>query len=160
MADGVSFKMVTEQFTKALDDRQRRMPGAAMWAVREAGRVAKKTARAQTPVLKDKQAASVAQMRKDRKFHAAGGVGPTKTGGTADRPIRGLLRASIGPSKNVKRLGPHEVSLKVGPRGERTHLYAAKIEKRAHMMAAGEAAAQAAMKGIAERAFARVWKGR
>jgi hypothetical protein len=74
--------------------------------------------------------------------------------------VRGLLRASIGPSKNVKVLGGGEFSLKVGPRGERTHLYGGKIEERAHYMAAGERAAQVAMKAIAERAFNRVWKGR
>ena len=155
MADGISFKMVTEPFTKGIAERQKRMPRAAMYAVREAGRVAKRTGRANAPVLKDKSRLSHRELQ---KYGKAGFN--TKAAYTGNQPIPGLLKASIGSSKRLKRLGESEFSVKVGPRGQRVHLYAGKQEARAHFMAEAEKAAQAAMPEIARRAFGRVWKGR
>lgn len=148
MPDGVSFRIVTEPFMSGLRQREARMPRAAMWAVREAGRVGKKAARQKAPVLKDSRYSKVSAQRKAGR----------SVRGSFDEPVSGLLRASITPSKNVKRLGG-VVSLKVGPRGARVHLYAGKIEEKAGYMAAGEAAAAAALPAIAERSFNKVWKG-
>lgn len=135
------------------------MPRAAMWAVREAGRTVRREAKANAPVLKDKGAVGVRTYQADRKFRAGGGIGPLRGGGTS-QPIRGLLKASIAPSKNVKQLGTAAFSLKVGPRGDRVHLYSGKAEARSGFMAAGDRAAQDAMPAIAARAFGRVWQGR
>lgn len=146
MADGISFRMVTEPFTKAIATREARMPAGARFAVRQAGRVATKAARAKAPVLGDKTVISHAAAKK-----------LAKTGTATSGPVRGALRASIAPSKNLTRDSPAGYSLKVGPRGPRAHLYAQKEEARAGYMAAGEAAAKAAMPAIAAAAFNRVW---
>jgi hypothetical protein len=154
MADSVSFKMLTEPFTKGIHQREARMPRAAMYAVREAGRVAKTAGRKQAPVLKDTSKLSHAKLQ---RYSRAGFN--VKAAYAGNQPIPGLLKASIHSSKRLKQLGDSEFSLKVGPRGERVHLYAGKIEERAHYMAAAEAAAKAAMPAIAQKAFNRVWKG-
>ena len=67
MADGIEFKMITEPFTAGIADRQKRMPRAAMWAVREAGRAVKITAKAKAPVLADKSVTSASAYRRAYK---------------------------------------------------------------------------------------------
>lgn len=143
MADGVSYTMVTKPFTDFLDDRQAKMRRAAMFTVREGGRVAKAAARGAAPVLRDRSAVRVTAW---------------KRGGRAwsNAPVAGLLRSSITPSRRLQTYGD-TWSLKVGPRGARVHLYAKKEEARAHFMAAGFAAVEAAMPAIAQRAYDRVW---
>lgn len=155
MADGIGFRMFTEPFTKAIDERQQRMPRAAMYAVREAGRVAKRTGRAKAPVLKDMSRLSHRELQ---KYGKAGFN--TNAAYSGNQPIPGLLKASIGSSRRLRQVGQSEFSVKVGPRGQRVHLYAGKAEARAHYMAEAEKAAHAAMPEIARRAFTRVWKGR
>lgn len=143
MAETISFRMLTGPFNTFLADRERRMNRASMWAVREAGRRARKAAAAQAPVLQDKSAPTVRQVKRG---HA-----------TTDKPVAGLLKASIKASKAMK-LEPGTASIKVGPRGPRVHLYAEKQEKRYGYMAAGEQAAQAELQAIAMEAFERVWR--
>ena len=155
MADGIEFKMLTEPFQAAIKDRQKRMPRAAMYAVREAGRVVKREAKAKAPVLQDRSVVGAAAYRRAYKARKQGVQGPIRGEGG---PVRGLLRQSITSSRNLKRLGPSEFSVKVGPRGPRAHLYAKKIEDRAHYMAAGETAGRAALPAIAQKAFDRVWR--
>jgi hypothetical protein len=155
MADGISFKMVTAPFHAAIKQRQARMPGAARFAVREGGRVARKAARAKAPVLADKTAVSAGAYQRAFKQRKLGTAGPIQGEGG---PVRGLLRASITPSRNLKSLGSSEFSLKVGPRGPRAHLYAQKEERKHGYMAAGDEAAKAAMAAIAAAAFNRVWR--
>jgi hypothetical protein len=77
--------------------------------------------------------------------------------GAYDVPVPGLLKASITPAKNLKRLGPSVYALKVGPRGQRAHLYAQKAEGKYGYMQAGENVAKAALKVTAEAAFNKVW---
>jgi len=155
MADGVSFKMVTKPFTDAIGKREALMPGAARGAVRKAGIVVQKAARAKTPVLSDKSVVSAARHKKDWAAYKKGGsTGAAPTSG----PVRGLLRASITPSRRLTQTGKSSFSLKVGPRGPRAHLYAQKEEARAGFMAAGEAAGRSAMAAIAQEAFDQVWK--
>ena len=155
MADGIEFKMITEPFTAGIADRQKRMPRAAMWAVREAGRAVKITAKAKTPVLADKSVTSASAYRRAYKQRKKGVQGPIAGEGG---PVRGLLRQSITASRNLKQLGPSEFSLKVGPRGPRAHLYAKKIEDRAGYMAAGEIAGRSTLAVVSQQAFDRVWK--
>lgn len=152
MADHIDFRMFTEPFFRMVADRERRMPNAARWAVREGGRVARRTARTRAPILKDKTVASHRQLQRRRKQGE-------DVAAAYDKPVPGLLRASITPSKNLKQHGDAEFSLKVGPRGQRVHLYAQKIERQSHYMAAGEAAAKLEMERIARTAFERVWRG-
>jgi hypothetical protein len=135
--------MVTEPFHATIRQRQARMPRAAMWAVREAGRVTRRAAAAKAPVLKDRSAPTVRQVRRGLA--------------TADRPVRGLLRASVKASRAVRE-GPATYSVKVGPRGARVHLYAGRQEARFGYMRAGEDAGRAAMAAIAAEAFGKVWR--
>lgn len=153
--DSITFKINADRFHQAIGDRQRRMPHAARWAVREAGRVAKREARKRAPVLKDRTVTAAAVARGAR-FRKAGNIGPIPS--STNGPVAGLLRASIAPSKRLKQVGDSEFSLKVGPRGLRVHLYAQKEERRAGYMAAGEAAARAQVGRIAQEAFDRVWR--
>lgn len=155
MADGIEFKVFTEPFKVFVDDRQKRMPRAAMYAVREAGRTVKRTAKAKAPVLSDKSVVTAAAYRRAYKQRKAGVQGPIQGEGG---PVRGLLRQSISSSRQLKQIGKSEFSVTVGPRGPRARLYAKKIEDRAGYMAAGEAAGHAALGPIAQRAFDRVWK--
>lgn len=155
MADSITFKLDAGRFHQAIGDRQRRMPNAARWAVREAGRVTKRAARAKAPVLKDKTV-TAAGVARGARFRKAGNIGPVPSADTG--PVRGLLKASIAPSRRLKQVGDSEFSLKVGPRGPRVHLYAQKEERRAGYMAAAEAAARAEMGRIAQQAFDRVWR--
>jgi len=155
MADGIAFSMITEPFHKGIAQRQARMPRAAMYSVREAGRVVKVAAKKAAPILKDPNAVTASQLARGTKFRKAGGIGPVMT---ADRPVRGLLRASIKPTRNIRRVGDM-YELKIAPRGARVHLYSGAQEERFHYMAAGEAAGAAALQGIAKRSFDKVWKG-
>jgi hypothetical protein len=152
MADGISFKMITESFDFGIKDRQARMPRAAMWAVREAGRTVKKVERAKAPVLKGGGPSAKTLGRLNRR------AGFTVGKGAYDAPVPGLLKASITPSKNLRQLGVSSYSLKVGPRGQRVHLYAQKAEKKHGFVQAGEDAAAAALKAVSEQAFAKVWE--
>lgn len=145
MADGLTFKMVTEPFHKGIVERQVRMRRAAMWTVREGGRVVAREARANAPVL---GAGSGAIKYRAWKSSGAGGTGP----------VAGLLRNSIRPSKRLQASGAGW-SLKVGPRGQRVHLYAGKQEERARYMAAGYAAAEEMMLLAGTEAYGRVWRG-
>lgn len=144
MPDGVEFKMVTEPFMAAIKDRERRMDKATMWVVREVARTVKKEARRSAPVLKDANAIRLRQFRK-------------LTSGWGDAgPVVGLLRSSISPSKRLRKEGGG-YALKVGPRGPRVHLYAAKQEQRTEFMAKGYAAGMAQVRSIAERGFGATW---
>ena len=155
MADGVSFEMLTAPFDKYMASRQARMPRAAMYAVREAGRVVKRAAKANAPVLADKSVVSAAAYRRAYKQRKAGVQGPIQGEGG---PVRGLLRQSISSSRRLKQIGKSDFAVSVAPRGPRVLLYKAKIEERARYMAAGEAAGRAALPLLTQRAADRVWK--
>lgn len=144
MADGFEFKMVTEPFMKWADERQVRMERAAMWTVREGGRVVKREARTRAPVLSDSSAIKYRAWRSG--------------GGQESGPVVGLLRNSISPARRLRREGPYW-TLKVGPRGFRVHKYAGKEEDREHYMEAGYGAAEAMITAVALDAYGRVWKG-
>lgn len=151
MADSIGFNMLIDPLVAAITSRQVRMPRAAMWSVREAGRVAKKAAQQKAPVL---AGGYVSHKTLQRQRRSGYNVSASYQG---NRPIPGLLKASITPSKNVKQVGV-AVTLKVGPRGQRVHLYAGKIEQRVPYMEAGYQAAQAALPALSAQAFNRVWK--
>ena len=59
-----------------------------------------------------------AAYRRAYKARKQGVQGPIRGEGG---PARGLLRQSITSSRNLKRLGPSEFSVKVGPRGPCAH---------------------------------------
>lgn len=118
----ISFKIDTAPYHAWVAERDRRMRRAAMWTVREGGRVVRREARSRAPVL------------------------------------TGALRKSIAPSRRL--IEQRDAwSLKVGPRGQRVHLYAGKEEEREGYMAAGYAAAETMMAAVAERAYTKAWKG-
>lgn len=147
MSDNISFKVFAEPFHKAIQERQVRMRRAAMWAVREGGRTVKRVGRDRAPVLKDDHAMRYGDFRRRSRIGKV----------SADRPVAGLLKNSIAPSRRLKDEG--EVwSLKVGPRGPRVHLYAGKEEDRAHYMETAYAVTESMQAEIARRAFEAVWK--
>jgi hypothetical protein len=133
MADGFSFKFsgldqLRHEF-KAIDKRADR---GAMWAIREAGRRVKREAKREAPV-----------------YHGEpdGDIDP--------RVIKGAYKKSIRSSKNLKRHGVGDYSLKVGPRGEKVHLYAEKVEEQYHPMTKGYERVLPQIRAIHERAWSR-----
>lgn len=161
MADGISFRVFTKPFDDLIADRSKRMDRAAMFAVRDAGRVAKRVGRANAPVLKDKTLQSHRQLQKrirggDLSAKAAYGTRDENGVYKASTPIPGLLKASISSRKNLQRLGTGIYVNKVGPRGLRVHVYAGKVAVKA--MQKAEEAAKAELARIARAAFERVWR--
>lgn len=154
MGDGISFRVVTAPFTDWAKDREKRMNRAAMFAVRDAGRIARRVGRTAAPVLKDSTLESHRQIQKRIRSGDESG----KAAYSGGKAIPGLLKASIASSKNLKFEGVGSYSLKVGPRGQRVHLYAGKAEKNHQFMAAAEEAAKAELERIAKEAFERVWR--
>lgn len=150
MGDAIGFKMFTEPFKVGIADKEKRMDRAAMWAVREAGRTARRAASAAAPVLKDKTKQSHRQLQRRKKQGE-------DVSGAYQQAVPGLLKASIRPSRMIKH-GIGSYSVKVGPRGPRVHLYAGKAEQRKPYMEVGEAAARAALEAVAREAFGRVWR--
>lgn len=143
MPDGISFTFDTAPFKAFLSDRDRRMKQAAMYNVRAGGRVVAAVAKAKAPVLKDRTAQTVRAYRKSK--------------GAVNAPVRGLLKASIKPSRRLRYDGV-TWSLKVGPRGPRVHLYAAKQEDRTGFMRDAYAAVESQMKIIAQSTYDKVWR--
>lgn len=89
MSDGISINVDSEAFTKAMDDHIAKAPRAAMYAMRQAARVARIAGRAKAPVYK----------------------GPARVG-----VVKGELRASIKPSRNITQAGD-VFSMVIGPIG-------------------------------------------
>lgn len=123
MADGFSMSMLTKPTMDAMADMAKRTDRATMWALREVGRQIKREARKRAPVYKGVRAAAT---HREMKALAKAGM----TGSTGNVVISGLLKNSIGSSRRFKREAGGAYIIKVGPRGERTHLYAGKIEAR------------------------------
>lgn len=144
MADGFDFSMVTKPLVDALAERNRVMERAAMWAIRETGRAVRAAAKAEAPVYKGGMS--------QRAYKRGGG----RAGVGVSAPVSGLLRSSI---KSSRMIGGHGVfRLTVGPRGDRVHLYAGKIEADKPYMEAGYAAAMAAGPAIWAGAVAHVMR--
>ena len=142
MADGFQFSMSGIPGLKAgLDARSAKMERGAMWALRETGRVAARAAKAVTPVYKGPGLTQKA-FKADRK---AAGI---------NAPVRGLLRASIKPSRRVTSAGG-AMYLRVAPRGLRVQIYRGKIEGQVPYMEVGRAAAMAAAPAVWAEAIAR-----
>ena len=144
----LDFRIVTKgarELERSFNDINRHTERATMYAVREAGRRTKQVAKREAPVLGDKSAAT-------RRQHAAGEAG--------NRPVRGLLRASIHSSRRLTRTGAGGFAVRVAPRGDRVHLYSQRIEalygymRKAHETVAPELAE------IARKAWERSTRGR
>ena len=169
MANQIRWKIDTSEFTAFMEDRKIRMRRAAMYNVREGGRVVARAAKEKAPVLKDNRYPTVTAMNRGMRFRAAGGIGPfpgqqalamnpdTGQQSVYGGPVRGLLRASIKPSRQLRRIGLDTFALKVGPRGLRVHLYSQKQEDRYYYMEAGFHAVEAQMAIICQRSYARAW---
>lgn len=129
MSDWIN--VVTKPTRDALDDIDRRVDRATMWALREAGRAAKKAARNRAPVYRG--------FRRDVE--------------------KGRLKRSISSAKKFRRNGDALV-LTVGPRGWRTILYAAKVERLHPYMAEALAEAGPALSEAAARGWRRAMERR
>lgn len=138
------FKAIVGPTQAALRDMSRRVDRASMWALRETGRAVKTEAKRRAPVLKGAGTIS-------RKRHKELG------GGHSTPPVAGLLKASISSSKRLRKVGAAYV-VKVGPRGDRVHLYAGKAEAANPYMKPAHEAAAARMGDIHANAWARAMK--
>jgi hypothetical protein len=138
-------------FKKNLDTINKRVDRATMWALREAGRKVKQEARRNAPVY---QGAATLTYRQFKTFQKTTGY---KGSIGNDVVISGLLKNSISSSKRLK-VKTGEYSLKVGPRGQRVHLYAAKAEARHPYMKPGRDAADAQLKAICVKAWGKAIK--
>lgn len=125
MADGFSMSMLTKPTTDAMADMARRTDRATMWALRETGRKIKQEARKRAPVYKGKSGRVNLRYSQFRKFQKASGYKGSISNNVV---ISGLLKNSISSSRRFRREAGGAYVIKVGPRGQRTHLYAAKIE--------------------------------
>lgn len=130
---------------RSMTNLEREANRAQMWAVREAGRRTTRVAKKKAPVLGQGRGIT----RKEQK----------DGGNPRNQPVRGLLRASIKSSRRLFREGA-SVAVHVAPRGERVHLYSQKIEALYGYMAEAHDAVAPQLREIAERAMARVIRGR
>jgi hypothetical protein len=148
VADRFSASFLTAAFERELRAKAASVARAAQWALRDAGRATQRAARRKVRVYKGPGAVSVASARK-----------VWKSGGTVARSevVAGLLRDSVRPSRRIIRAGPVLI-LRVGPRGPRAHLYAAKIDAEDHFMDAGREAGEARLGLAMVEALGRVWR--
>lgn len=117
--------MLTKPTTDAMADMAKRTDRATMWALREVGRQIKREARREAPVYKGKAGRVNMRFSQFRRFQKASGY----KGSIANTVvIPGLLKNSISSSRRLRREAGGAYVIKVGPRGQRTHLYAGKIE--------------------------------
>jgi hypothetical protein len=129
--DGFSMSMLTKPATDAMADMAKRTDRATMWALRETGRKIKQEARKRAPVYKGRAGAVRMRYSQFRRFQKA----TNYKGSIANNVvISGLLKNSISSSRNFRREAGGAYVIKVGPRGQRTHLYAAKAEARRQYM--------------------------
>ena len=141
MPDGLSFSIITKPLTDDLAARTKTMDRAAMWALRETGRVCRVAAKVDAPVYRGGMTQKA--WRADRR---AAGI---------HAPVSGLLRSSI---KSSRRMGGFTGfrTITIAPRGNRVRLYSGKINALVLFMQRGQAAAEAAAPAIWARAVAHV----
>lgn len=149
MADGFSMSMLTKPTLDAMADMSKRTDRATMWALRETGRQIKRESRRRAPVYKGRRA--TASFRLMKNLQKAGATGPL----TNDVVVSGLLKNSISSSKRFKREAGGNYVIKVGPRGQRVHLYAGKIEAQSAYMRPAYDIVTPAMSEIHARAWAK-----
>lgn len=125
MADEFSLSMLIKPTTDAMTDMAKRTDRATMWALRETGRKVKQEARRQAPVYKGNAGRVNLKYSQFRKFQKATAYKGSISNNVV---ISGLLKNSISSSRRFRREAGGAYVIKVGPRGQRTHLYAAKIE--------------------------------
>lgn len=136
----ISAKITTGPIKQALGDLERRSDRATMWATREVGRDVKRMARRTAPVY---------QPTARTTLH-----GPSKPKAGV---VPGLLRDSIRPSRRLRKTRDGYI-LKIGPRGQRVHLYAGKAEAVHPFMAVAYAYAVGRSRVTYERGWARAMK--
>lgn len=124
-ADGLSMSMLIKPTTDAMADMAKRTDRATMWAIRETGRQIKREARREAPVYKGKAGTVNLRFSQFRRFQKTTGY---KGSIASNVIIPGLLKNSVSSSRRLKRAAGGAYMIKVGPRGQRTHLYAGKIE--------------------------------
>lgn len=152
MADNAlgDYRTLIQPFIDGVAQMNQRTDRATMWALREVGRQVKREAMRHAPVY-DKKKATLTQAQ-FRKFQRA-----TKYRGSIANSvvISGLLKGSISSSKRLTSVKTGEYSLKVGPRGQRVHLYSAKAEARQPYMRPAYEAITPRMAEIAAGAWGR-----
>lgn len=143
----VQARFDTSKLLRNLDAIDRATARASMWTVREAGRKTKQFARSGAPVYKGPGLT--------RKQLAAGPLVSNP-----NRPVKGLYKASIHSSKQLKKVRPGEYANRVAPRGLRVSKYSRKVERQYHVMAAAEQRVTPLVRGIASKAWANAMKKR
>jgi hypothetical protein len=155
VADSIAdFKVLAQPFLDGVVNMQKRTDRATMWALREVGRQMKRQARARAPVYRGRSGARVQfkNFAQFRRFQKA-----TKYRGSVASSVvvPGLLKNSISSSRRLQSVKTGEYSLKVGPRGQRVHLYAGKVEARTPYMKPAYDEVAARMGAVAAGAWGR-----
>jgi len=125
MPDGFGLHVLYEPTQKAMDDISKRTDRATMYALRETGRQIKREARREAPVYKGKAGRVNLRYSQFKRFQKTTGYKGSISNNVV---IPGLLKNSISSSRRLKRVAGGAYVIKIGPRGQRTHLYAGKIE--------------------------------
>lgn len=159
MFDGVHID--TKFFDTAMADIYVRSDRSNMWALREAGRQTKRSARATVRVYGGKKPRGfIGPLQAGRHVNVTSGKrgvdGKRKYEGKTAQVIPGLLRDSINSSRRLAKIGPRTYRLSVGPRGGHVHLYAQKIEALDAYMEKAAAKVIPKFPKIQEAAMARV----
>lgn len=124
MGERFSVEVHAQACVKEMHAIDKRVDRGTMWALRETGRLLGRRARAAAPVYR----------------------------GQAVGVESGLLKRSIKSSRRIKKFDRTQ-SLKVGPRGERVHLYAQKAEQQTGFMRKAYAEVAPAMAEIHARSW-------
>jgi hypothetical protein len=153
VADGlVELKVVTQPFVDGVTDLKKRTDRATMWALREVGRQVKREAKKRAPVYRGRSGARV-QFKNYAQFRRFQKTTGYKGSIANSVVVPGLLKNSISSSRRLQSVKTGEYSLKVGPRGQRTHLYAPKMEGRDRFMRDAYGAVTPTMGATAAKAW-------
>lgn len=144
MADGFSLRVLADRLEGDLRQVDKDVDRGTAAGLRQAAARLRQVAKARTPVYKGADA-----VKRPRKGETV----------PFDRPVSGLLRASIQSG----RLRPQEgggFAIVTGPQGARARLYAAKIEKLYGYMEAGQEAAEREAQPLLGKAWDASIRGR
>lgn len=149
MADDISVRMLWQPTLDALKKADAEVQKANMFALRQTGRAIAKDAKRRAPVLAD----ASGKKSSVKTIKAAKKAGLRK-GGDFQAVIPGLLRASIGNAKKLRKDG-NTSTLLVGPLGKRVTLYRQKIEAIKPFMRPAYDSVAGQMSSIFEAAYAK-----
>ena len=159
MAEGISFRILTDPIKKDLRQIDRDTDRATMWALRAVGRKVKQEARRRAPVYGGTQKSMSIHARRSVRVTTGGkGADGKRAYGNSIAIVPGLLKNSISSSRQLRKYGAGTYGLTIGPRGGHVHLYAAKQEARTPYMAPAHEIASGQLTELAAKAWDRAMR--